>query len=366
MNYEKQTFLNTEQLRDQYRHEQTVSASVPSARTVGGIRFHCEAAANVRLELYFPALSSSYKPYFDGKVVAFNDLPYFTMNVMAEKGDHIFDFVSTEAHGGALLRVSGVGVREGRRYFERIGGYYTSTQIFAYMKSGDRLLEKVAYANGEFTVTTVPSLLFDACLHYNKANEYYVGSLGYINTSQTAKLYINCGTGVVVNTQTIASAAIVDGHSLPIGHDYLIAYSDTSGVLHFYTAVRNGAVTESSTTLNGIKRVVSAQRGSVLLVQNLENVWRAFVFGSGSNSITVGNDTIPYTVYDLSRSGVVAPTADLEYSTLKKLFFYKDASGVLVTRELDGEPTALGYADAYIAGQGVGLFVHDNELQVKD
>ena len=365
MNYEKQTYLNTENLRDLYKKENAVTASVPAAKTTGGIRFHAEARAKVRLELSFLSLSGSYTAYFDGVPVGEKLAPYFSMEIEAERGTHVFDYVATGTNGGSVLRVTGAGVREDRRYYERVGGYYTSSQNVVYMRNGNRTVDKVIYANGDFTTSNLTNIVFDACLHYDKNNRYFTGSLYYINTTQVHGLYVNTGAGSTLTGITLTSAAIIDGYGLPTGHDCLFAYSDENGVLHLYTAVRSGAPTESSTTIGNVKRVVSSQRGSVLFVQNYENVWRAYHFNSsGDHSIIVGNDSIPYSVYDLERSGVYMPTGDLESGTV--FAYYKKPNGIVVKRNLlQNSSVNVAYADAYLAGQGGGLLINDNDLTYK-
>ena len=366
MNYEKQTYLNTEQLNELYRKETVLTASVPSARKVGGLRFLVGAAQKVRLELTFPALNGTYTPYLDGKPVMTKAAPRFTAEIPAEKGEHIFEFVSSASHGGAILRVSGIGIREGGRYLSVVGGYYTDSQTVVYMKRGDRNAEKVLLESGALGITALDDALYDACLYYDKGNASYTSSLLYIRSDDPAALIVNSGQESTITLQGLRSAAICDGQALPSGHDALIAYVGADNVLHFCTAVRNGGVSTSAATVSNVKRVLSAMRGTTLLVQDGENVWRAYVFGAtGEKSITVGGSTLYYTVLLLAKSECCPPTADLECPSMTHRFYYKDAKGVLVKRGSQGQAETVGYADAYCPGKDSGIFIQDNEIAME-
>ena len=363
MNYEKQTYLNTERLNELYRTETVLAASVPSLTLIGGIRFFSESAHKVKLEAYFPSCGVSYTPYFDGRAVVGKSAPYFSMEVFAERGEHVFDFEAASQHGGAILRVTGVGVRECKRYVQRVGGYYTSARTVLYIKRGLRPVEKIVFDGSEAAVTEMTDILYDACLYYDKTESAYTSSIFYFRHVREDELKVN--TVGQVTTLTVAglnSAAIVDGQALPSGYDCIVACTDQNGVLHFYAGPKGGLVAESSTTVSGVKRVVSAQRGTTFLVQDRENVWRAYVFGAGGDkSISVNGISLPYTLISLSRNAVFAPSADLILSSMEQYFYYKDGKGALVRKDEAGETSVVGLADEYYPGP-YGMLLQDNEI----
>lgn len=359
MDYEKQTYLNTERLNDLYRAEKTVTASVPSSTLVGGIRFHMERAHAVRLEAYFPSSSVSYTPSFDGVAAAERTAPYFSTDVFAEKGEHVFDFVTSAAHGGAILRVTGVGVREGRRYFERVGGYYTASGTIVYMRPGEREVVEITCANGSLASSPTTKKHVDACLHYDKTNAAYTSTVFTAKSEGGSDLKVKCGQEITVSVSGLTSVAIADGKGLPSGHDCIVGYVDESGVLHFLTGALNGGVTASSVTVKGVKRVRSSSRGSVLLVEDADDYWKAYVFASsGDKSITVVGTTLKYTVLPVVKNAVCAPNATLDGSLT---LYYKERNGALIAQDAQGTRSVIGYADAYYVGPCPALST-DNEI----
>ncbi len=366
MNYEKETYLNTEKLGELYRKEREVAGGVPSDQRVGGVRFRCDVSTKAVLEILFPALTSAYTASLDGLTLGKKSAPYLRMEVALGKGEHILEIKSEAAHGGAILRVRGVGVREGRRYFDRVGGYYTSSRLVVYTKRGTNNVEETAYESGVLTNSSTNYIACDACLRYDKSTSAYTSDKGSLYAAQSTSLSVNSGVVSTVPVSGLSSAAMADGFSLPTGHDYLVAYTDDVNVLHVGTAAKNGALTMASRTISGVRRVLSAERGSILLVENAEGYWKVFRFTSdGSARFTIGGDSVKYEVTDLGKCAS-APTANLEGASFTPVVSYKTAQGVLVKGTLGGEPAPFAYADLYVAGNGCGLLMQDNDVKIKE
>ena len=366
MDYNKQTYLNTESIRDMYRRERVLTSGVPAGSPVGGIRFVCEKRTRVTLEIVYTSLSGRYRAHFDDIPSADKDAPYLRLDVIADKGTHIFETENVSGtNGGAVLRVTGVGIKEGRRYYERVGGYYTSSQIVVYTRRGERCVQEEIYEDGALTFTERSSLFSDACLHYDKVNESYTSDVAKMDAFSLQGIRLRYGSAdSTISIGTLTSACIADGYGLPTGADALLACTDTNGVLHFFTCVRSGAVTEATTTMSGIRRVVSAQRGSMLFVQNAENVWRVLLFrSSGEEESLSGGLHIPYDVFELNRSAVYTPCGDVNASA--PVVYYRNSADILVQRDLTDETVDMGYADAFCAGEDGGLFMSDNDMTYK-
>lgn len=366
MNYEKETYLNTEKLGELYRKEREVACGVPSEQRIGGVRFRCDVSTKAAVEILFPALTSAYGVFLDGLALGKKSAPYLLAEVTLGKGEHVLEIRSDAAHGGAILRVRGVGIREGRRYFERVGGYYTDARLVVYTKKGANKAEETTYENGALSTSATNYIAYDAALRYDKSAEAYTSDEGSLYASQSTSLFVNSGVVSTLSVSALSSAAMADGFSLPTGHDYLVAYTDAANLLHVGTAAKNGAVTFASRTISGVKRVLSAGRGSILLVEGAEGFWKVFRFClDGSSRFTIGADTVKYEVTDLGKCGF-APTADLEGASFTPVVYYKTAQGLLVKRTLGGDPAPFAYADAYVAGNGCGLLMQDQDIKIKE
>ena len=161
-------------------------------------------------------------------------------------------------------------------------------------------------------------------------------------------------------------AAICDGYSLPDGVDYLVAYAASGGLFVGKAAADQAiAMADFSDPIAGIVRVTSAQKGSVLMTQNAEGIWKAMYFHpSGDHTLSCGGVTIPYYEIALTRNRLVAPNAQLEGSPLRPAFYYRTEAGVLMRLLYGGTPTKKCYLQAYLPATGSGLSLQDGEVRI--
>ncbi len=364
MTYEKETFLNTEELIAKYGKEGAVKSSLPSGKRVGGVRFRLEFACVVRFEISFSGLDGSYVPYVDGVPVGKKKSPAFCLSLSLEKGSHIFDLVSDGNHKGAALSVAGASVKTAEPYRIDIGSAYLPTRAIAFVKAGERTIEKYERSNMQTTVSEMSVTHVDAAFYYNKSSSAYASDLVLLSaTTDSAVKVITGEDEKTIAVNGLKDCALIDGLGLSAGADFLAAVADANGVLRFYAFPFGGTPTVCARVIEGVTKVKSAGRGSLLMYANQDGVWKAMRFWQGGlESLVCGSNYFPYDELSVVKNKTHAPTCNVDVDMRYPFFYYKKPSNALVKRNAAGEERVICYADAYVSGAFAGFTISENDV----
>ena len=364
MDFQKETFFNTEELMANRERRKTVRSSLPSGKRVGGVRFYSDAKCEVEFEMTFFDLTGAYTPYVDGVPVSEKRSPAFHLTCVLEKGEHIFDVVSDGNHKGAAVTVAGSAIRSYGRYLNDVGSAYLPARAIAFVRLGERKIEKYERSNNQTTVTNMDANFVDAAFYYNKSLGAYASDLVVLSSASDNEVKVITGNNVeTISVSGLTSLALIDGLGLPSGFDFIAAVADGNGDLKLYAFPFNGTPTLCSNVISGVKQVKSAGRGSLLLYANGDGLWKALQFWQGGlYSVVCGNSFIPYDLLTVTRNKSFAPSCNVEVDMRYPFFYYKKDSNVLVRRNSAGEETVLSYADAYVPGAFAGFSITENDV----
>lgn len=366
MKVEKQTYLNTEHLNELYEKKGTASSSYPSGRTYGGVRFRLRRKASVFLSAEVENPTGTVTLFLDGLILLKSASPHIRFELKIDKGAHLFDLRSDAANDGFCLTANGVGLEADRAYTERVGGYSTDSANYLFLRHGNRLTEKVTASSGSISSESQSGIMKDAALRFNKSTGFYTSDLATISASGTTSLAVDTGTSATLSTTGLTSAAICDGYTLPSGVDFLVAFV-ADNKLYVGKASAGQGITSSdfATPISDIVRVVSAQRGSVLMTENAEGLWKAmYFFSSGSKSLTCGGTAIPYEEISLVRNRAFAPTCHIEGALLSPAFYYRTEEGALMRLMYGSTPVKRGYAEAFHPGDVSSMVQYCGEVRL--
>ena len=365
MNVEKQTYFNTEQLQSLLEKQGEAVECFGSGSRYGGVRFTLHAQSKVALEVAFDSISATASICLDGAIVAKTAKKVSRFEVLLGKGEHVFD-VDCATHGGFVIRVSGTGLSEGARYFDRVGGYSSDGETVVYFSNGNRSVTRYRKTSSALQTSVISSPFYDAAQLYDKTNGEYtasVATVAVVNNGQKMHLYL--GHDVLVQMGNVEGVAICDGRTLGAGADYLAVCVYGGGKAAFFRANDGGDVDETARCewATSVLRVVSAQSGSILLMQNKNHVWTALYFhAEGENELRFTNHTFRYDLIPLCKNRYVAPTA-LADEDGAPIFYCKREDGKLVKIEYGASPVELGFQEAYHPGLSGGFWQYAGEAQ---
>ncbi len=366
MNIEKQIYLNTEQLQTMYERTGKVRACYGSLARYGGVLFSLKAKAKVTLSLAFESISTFAKVYVDGLMLSESMNARSHFEVTLAKGVHVFD-VECTTHGGFTVTAQGVGLEEDRRYFDRVGGHSGEEEMVVYTSNGERGVNAYRKTASTNTLSRLSSCFFDDALYYDKANARYTSTVRSASTSAArSTVTLSIGRSESYPVHKIRSIAMTDGRTLEAGADYIVATVGDGGAFQLVRVKDQTALTPSDflTMRKTALRVVSAQRGSVLLVQGTDYVWTGYFFHQeGDMTISFGNDTYHYEEIPLGRNRYLAPSATIDEEDGTPIFYYRKESGELIRRAYDGSESTVGYMESYHEGIEGGYMQYAGELQ---
>ena len=356
MNIEKQTLYNTEQLKELYEKRVRAVGCFGKSRRYGGVRFLLRRKAEVTLGADFLSLEGGGTFYLDGARLGGSEKPFFETKVTLEAGEHLFEGDFAVTHGGFRIYAEGVGLEEGRRYFDRIGGYQSGSETVVYEKNGDRTITKYTYASGALSSAETSNTFYDEAYLYDRTNGAYTATRRSLSSSVTDALTVNNGVSQSIGSGVIKSAAICDARTLEAGADYLVAYTDANGNLRFYRTEENALYDASCLRdpIVGIRRVLSAQKGSIFLVEDKSGFWTGWFFhAAGANALAFSQRTFHYDKIPLCRNRHVAPSATASDADGTPIFWYRREDGKLMRFAHGGTPTFVGYEEGcYPASSG--------------
>ncbi len=366
MNIEKQTYLNTEQLQTLYEKPGKAVSSFGASARYGGVCFCLKARTKVRFDFSFRSLSGAAAISADGKLVAETLNPHYCFELILAKGVHVVD-AECSSHGGLTVTAEGAGLEEDRRYLSRVGGHSASGETVVYMSNGDRGVSAYRKTSLNSTISHLSSAFYDDALLFDKANGVYTSTVRSASTGalrNTVTLLIGLETSYYV--YSIKSIAMMDGRTLPSGADFIVATVSGNGGLQLLRVRDQTATTSADFVLmpEQALRVVSAQRGSVLMVEGADHVWKAFYFHQdGARSLAFGNYVVHYDVVPLVKNRYVAPSATIDDETGEPIFYYRKESGELMRQVYGESATLIDYSEGYHAGLEGGYKQYSGELQ---
>lgn len=366
MNIEKQIYLNTEQLQTMHERSGRAKACYGSLSRYGGVYFSLKAKTKVTLSLAFESISSFAKIYVDGLLITESTNPRSHFELTLTKGLHVFD-VECATHGGFTVLAEGVGLEEDRRYFDRVGGHSAEGETVVYTSNGDRGVNAYRKTSSTNTLSRLSSCCFDDALYYDKANSRYTDTVRSASTgAQRSTVTLSIGRSESYTVRKIRSIAMTDGRTLEAGADYIVATVGEGGALQLLrvkdqTAISNG---DFVTMRKPALCVVSAQRGSILIVQGADYVWTGYFFHAGGDKvITFGGDSYHYEEIVLCRNRYIAPSATIDEEEGTPIFYYRKESGELIRRPYESAESRIGYMESYHEGIGGGYMQYAGELQ---
>ena len=368
MNVQKQTYLNTVGLETRYQKTVTVKRCFAADRKRGGISFTMKSKGRVCLSADFRSLSGKVTVLFDGEVVAHTAVPFVVAELKAEQGEHLFEAVTTATHGAFTMTAEGYSLEEGKVYADRVGGATSDSEGSVYLKNGKGAVDKYLLSGDALTRSERSEIFYDEAYRYDRAEGEYTATKRYCYAENENAFHVHAGTDCTFLYEDICGLAMCDARTLEEGADYLVAFVDHGGVLRFLR-VTEGATTYGpnelgTTTFSGMKRVVSAQQGSVFLAEDAGHTWHGFFFHpNGEKTLSFPSHVFHYDEYVLVRNRNCAPTATVDEEGAP-VFYYKREEGALMRFPSGEVPTKIAYAEAFHPMSSGGLLQFGGELAV--
>ena len=368
MNVQKQTYLNTVGLETRYQKTVTVKRSFGADRKRGGIFFTMKSKGRVCLSVDYRSLSGKVTVLLDGEVVACTAVPFVVAELKAEQGEHLFEAVTTATHGAFTMTAEGYSLEEEKVYADRVGGATSGSEGSVYIKNGKGAVDKYLLSGDALTRTEKSEIFYDEAYYYDRTQGQYTSTKRYCYATSESAFHVYTGTDCTFLYEDIGGLAICDARTLETGADYLVAFVDRGGVLRFLR-VTDGAVTFgpnelATTTFSGMRRVVSAQRGSVFLAEDAGHVWHGYFFHpNGEKVLSFPSHVLHYDEYVLTRNRNCAPTATVDEEGAP-VFYYKREEGALMRYPTGEVPTQIAYAEAFHPMPSGGLLQFGGELAV--
>ncbi|HAE89050.1 MAG TPA: hypothetical protein DCG79_04210 [Clostridiales bacterium] len=364
MNIEKQTYYNTELLQQLFEKRGKAVACYGTLSRLGGVRFHLGAQTKVVLEVRFHSMGTQASIRLDGDLLAKTSYRTSRFEVDLPKGDHVFEAEST-SHGGFVIEAEGAGLTDGARYFDRVGGHASEDETVVYMANGDSKAIKYCRVGSTLQRTILSSPTYDDAYLYDKSGGAYTSTIAYVTAVDgRSKMLLHVNADQLVEMGKVESLAICDGRTLGTGADYLVGCVHDGGTLTFFRAGAGIGVGSSARCDwdRSALRVVSAQQGSVLIVQGKNYVWTALHFHpQGQKSLVFTGCTLRYDEIPLCKNKYVAPSAGEIDQNGVPVFYCKREDGKLVRK--DGEQTTeLGWQEAYHPGVVGGFWQYAGEV----
>lgn len=366
MNIEKQTYYNTEHLQELYERKSTAIAFYGESDGCGTLAFSLKRKSTVKIELRLRSLEGVGVLTLDGKIAGRVTTPYLQLNVKPEQGEHLVCFtVESGTHGAYEIEAEGVGLDEAHSYPERVGGYRTESECVLYMKTPGRKVVKYSYAEGSLVRSVENRSYSDEAYLYDAANGAYTATRRSVYSEDSRNFTLQTGVSSTHQRSAIKGLAMCDGRTLESGANYLVAVLDGEGNLRFIRAMDGTAYQASDlsdTVFTGIRRVMSAQRGSIFLVENRDHVWSGYFFhAGGTKTLVFSGLTLHYDEIPLCRNRSYSPTADADAEG-NPVFYFKKEEGALMRMAYGGTGAAVAYADAFHPCASGGLLQFAGEL----
>ena len=365
MNIEKQIYYNTEELQERMLREKKLVVCFGSGNRYGGLRISVKRNTNVSFSIEFESLSNLATFRLDDALVAKSSKTHSHIALRLEKGEHVFEIDAGTTHGAFKIEAEGVGIEEGHLYIDRVGGYFDDQNTVVYLRNGDGFATKNQYTDA-LVKTETNYRYYDEAYLYDKTNAVYAATKRYIYSYDGAKLYVIVGRTLTLTTQKLNGAAICDARTLEDGADYIVAYINHNGELVFMRTVEGERYNSShySAAFPGFERVVSAQRGSIIMAENKDHVWSAYYFHpNGEKELVFSRNTFHYDEIRLCRNRHCSPTATIDETTGEPIFYYKQEDGKLMKLVYGSTPTLWSYEEAFHPGSTGGLCQFEGELR---
>ena len=366
MNIEKAIYLNTLTAAEETERKGRVVSAYTAGRIHGGVRFVMRGRGKARLIAAYRALTEQTSLSLDGKPIAVTLRPYTEVELCLDKGEHFFSADSPASHGGLTLIVEGAGVKGDGPYLDRVGGAYSASECVVYLKRGDGRVEKWVYDGSSLSCSARTERYFDEAYLYDAVGNTYLSTKRFCYAG-TQNFTVNNGVSTVFSHDGVRSLAMCDGRSLS-GADYLVAFVDKNGGLRF-VRVRDGVNltnADVSATVAGARRVVSAARGSIFLVEGADRNWTAYYFyPEGEKELSFTGYTARYDTIEIGRTGGAAPTATVDGAG-EPVLYYRKEDGRLMVKGLDTAATLVAYAEAFHPAASGGLIAVEGELMPLD
>ena len=363
MNVEKQTYLNTEQLQALFDKKQEAVACYGAGSRFGGVRFHLCAKTEVTVTVEFHSVQSQADLRVDGVLVAKTSNKTSRFTLLLAKGDHVAD-VDCSSHGGFVIKAEGLGLKEGARYFDRVGGRSQDGETVLFMAAGENNAVSYRRTSGALETSVLSTPLYDSACLYD-GNDY-TSTVAYIeSTNGRRKVHLYLNRDLEFTVERVESVAICDGRTLESGADYLAVAVEKGGKATLYRCINGTAIDDSAKCVweAPLLRAVSAQQGSVLMLQDKNNVWTALFFHSnGEKQLHFTQHTYHYDEIPLCRNRYLAPTATVDEDG-SPVFWYKLENGKLMRMAYGEAATEVGYAEAYHPGVSGGFWQYAGEVQ---
>ena len=367
MNVEKQTLYNTEQLQSLYRNPERVCTSFASDKARGGLYFSLKKRASITLRFRAEGSVAAGTLVLDNLTVGILAKKESEITLRLDAGDHLFEFVadSGTTHDGFMLTAEGVGVQAGRRYLDAVGGYSDDTQTVVYLREGEERVSKYVYQDSALTVTPMTRYRYDEAYLYSRANGAYTTTRRYVYSETKDRFYIYIGRSLYINQTAFRSVAICDARTLEEGADYLVGYVAASRKMCFLRTLDNTRYNSTcySNIFTGVNRLISAQRGSIFLLENTEHYWSGLYFhADGEKALTFTEHTLHYDEIPLCRNRLIAPTATIDETDGSPIFYFKKEDGALMRMAYGEEATPISYGDALYPGAAGNLAQYDGAV----
>jgi len=366
MDIEKAIYLNTLQAAEGTARSVRLVSSYAAGRESGGIRFMMKGRGTARFCAEYRSLAEPATLSLDGKIVAVTMRHYSEIELCLDKGEHLFVAESSDANGGLTLSVEGFGITKNAPYIDRVGGTFSPSECVVYLKRGNGSVEKCVYDGSTITFTPRNERFYDEAYLYDTGEETYLSTKRYCYAGRDNFTVYN-GISTVFSHDNVRSLAMCDKRTL-VGADYLVAFVDKIGALRFMR-VFDGVILSSSdlsAKVADARRVVSAARGSIFLVEGSDHGWTAYYFHSqGESSLEIGGISYLYDKIDVGKTGGVAPSATIDADGAPVLYYRKE-DGRLMRRGIESGAVLVAYAEAYHAAASGGLVQVDGEVMPCD
>ena len=362
MNVEKAIYLNTLQPAEVVQKGRVVS-SYAAGRQGGGGRFAVRARGTVRLIAEYRTLGAKATLSLDGKTLAVTARLYTEVALPLEKGEHVFEVLSPVSNDGVTLIAEGYGVTKTGPYYDRVGGCVTPSGCVVYLKRGSGTVEKCVCTGGSITYTPRTETFYDEAYRYDPTVGTYSDTQRFCYATG-ANFTVNSGVATVFSHTAIRGLAMCDSRTLASGADYLVAFADSASALRFMRVVDGAAVSSAEVTsrIADARRVVSAARGSLFLVEEKDLTWRAYWFHpQGEETMTFGEYSERYEVIPLGKTGGCIPSATVDAEG-EPILYYRRENGELMNYTPGEVVRAVSYAEAYQPTATSGLLQVEGEL----